>query len=198
MSAPLAASASTSAEFAIRPRPSRSACSRGDRPSRRPLAAAETGRHAARLLKDGAEWRIYDIVIEGVSLVANYRSQFNRIINAAIVVSFPIALYALVQHFGLDPLPWGGNVTTLPVQGKHFSSVKIAGDIAAARSMIVLSHFKGHEVAGFGGAIKNLAMGCASPAGKRGGQAGGGGGAGGARGGGGGWVWGGGGGGGGG
>ncbi|WP_440950117.1 DUF362 domain-containing protein [Methanosphaerula subterraneus] len=61
----------------------------------------------------------------------------------------------------------GGNVTTVPVQGKHFSSVKIAGDIAAARSMIVLSHFKGHEVAGFGGAIKNLAMGCASPAGKR-------------------------------
>jgi uncharacterized Fe-S center protein len=30
-----------------------------------------------------------------------------------------------------------------------------------------LSHFKGHEMAGFGGAIKNLAMGCAPPAGKR-------------------------------
>ena len=33
--------------------------------------------------------------------------------------------------------------------------------------MIVLSHFKGHEVAGFGGAIKNLGMGCASAAGKQ-------------------------------
>jgi uncharacterized Fe-S center protein len=33
--------------------------------------------------------------------------------------------------------------------------------------MIVLSHFKGHIVAGFGGAIKNLAMGCAPPEGKR-------------------------------
>jgi uncharacterized Fe-S center protein len=33
--------------------------------------------------------------------------------------------------------------------------------------MVVLSHFKGHEVAGFGGAIKNLAMGCAPPAGKQ-------------------------------
>jgi len=31
----------------------------------------------------------------------------------------------------------------------------------------VLSHFKGHEMAGFGGAIKNLAMGCATGAGKR-------------------------------
>jgi uncharacterized protein len=33
--------------------------------------------------------------------------------------------------------------------------------------MIVLSHFKGHIVSGFGGAIKNLAMGCAPPEGKR-------------------------------
>ena len=33
--------------------------------------------------------------------------------------------------------------------------------------MIVLSHFKGHEVAGFGGAIKNLGMGCASAVGKQ-------------------------------
>ena len=39
------------------------------------------------------------------------KRQFNRIITTIIVLSFPIALYALVQHFGLDPLPWGGNVT---------------------------------------------------------------------------------------
>jgi uncharacterized Fe-S center protein len=45
--------------------------------------------------------------------------------------------------------------------------VSIAGDIAAADSLIVLSHFKGHIVAGFGGALKNLAMGCAPPEGKR-------------------------------
>ena len=29
-----------------------------------------------RLLADGGRWRVYDIVIEGVSLVNNYRSQF--------------------------------------------------------------------------------------------------------------------------
>ncbi|WP_292379020.1 DUF362 domain-containing protein [Methanosarcina sp. UBA289] len=50
---------------------------------------------------------------------------------------------------------------------KHFKSVKIGSDIAAADSMIVMSHFKGHIVAGFGGAIKNLAMGCAPAAGKK-------------------------------
>jgi uncharacterized Fe-S center protein len=33
--------------------------------------------------------------------------------------------------------------------------------------MIVLTHFKAHMVSGFGGALKNLGMGCAPPAGKR-------------------------------
>lgn len=51
--------------------------------------------------------------------------------------------------------------------GKHFDSVKIASDIVASDSLVVVSHFKGHEVAGFGGAIKNLGMGCAANAGKR-------------------------------
>lgn len=35
-----------------------------------------------RLLREGARWKVYDVVIEGVSLVSNYRSQFNRIIKA--------------------------------------------------------------------------------------------------------------------
>jgi len=34
-----------------------------------------------RLKKDGGKWMVCDVVIEGVSLVANYRSQFNRIIR---------------------------------------------------------------------------------------------------------------------
>ena len=49
---------------------------------------------------------------------------------------------------------------------KHFASVKLAGGILSAPSMIVMSHFKGHGLAGFGGAIKNLGMGCAPGAGK--------------------------------
>lgn len=59
------------------------------------------------------------------------------------------------------------NLRILPLNGKWFKSVKIAGDIADASSMVVMSHFKGHEMAGFGGAIKNLAMGCAPASGKR-------------------------------
>lgn len=33
-----------------------------------------------RLLKNGSNWEVYDVVIEGVSLVNNYRTQFNKII----------------------------------------------------------------------------------------------------------------------
>jgi len=35
-----------------------------------------------RLFKQNNKWMVYDVIIEGVSLVANYRSQFNKIINA--------------------------------------------------------------------------------------------------------------------
>jgi len=38
--------------------------------------------------------------------------------------------------------------------------IKIAREIFNADSLIVLSHLKGHELSGFGGSIKNVAMGC--------------------------------------
>lgn len=34
-----------------------------------------------RLMNENGKWMVYDVVIEGVSLVSNYRSQFNRIIS---------------------------------------------------------------------------------------------------------------------
>jgi uncharacterized Fe-S center protein len=61
----------------------------------------------------------------------------------------------------------GKNYREIEIGKRHFNRVLIAGDIAEVNSLIVLTHFKGHEVTGFGGAIKNLAMGCAPPAGKQ-------------------------------
>ena len=34
-----------------------------------------------RLLNESGNWKVYDVTIEGVSLVNNYRSQFSRIIS---------------------------------------------------------------------------------------------------------------------
>jgi phospholipid transport system substrate-binding protein len=36
-----------------------------------------------RMLKRGDRWLVYDVIIEGVSLVANYRTQFNKIIQTS-------------------------------------------------------------------------------------------------------------------
>jgi len=60
----------------------------------------------------------------------------------------------------------GDNANTVSVEGELLSEVHLASDVASADGMFVVSHFKGHEVTGFGGAIKNLSMGCSSRQGK--------------------------------
>ena len=56
---------------------------------------------------------------------------------------------------------------SVPVKGgKHFSSAAIAEELANCSQVLVVSHFKGHILAGFGGAIKQLSMGFASKGGK--------------------------------
>lgn len=52
------------------------------------------------------------------------------------------------------------------INGVHFNDVAISADFLNAHSIIVISHFKGHIGAGFGGAIKNVGMGMASRKGK--------------------------------
>lgn len=59
----------------------------------------------------------------------------------------------------------GENYRTVPTKG-ILSEVEVSGMIAEADAMIVVTHAKGHELSGFGGAIKNLGMGCCPGAGK--------------------------------
>jgi phospholipid transport system substrate-binding protein len=35
-----------------------------------------------KLMREESKWKVYDVVIEGVSLVNNYRSQFNEILGS--------------------------------------------------------------------------------------------------------------------
>ena len=50
--------------------------------------------------------------------------------------------------------------------GVHFKEAYIGRAVMDADIFISLNHFKGHEMTGFGGAIKNIGMGCGSRAGK--------------------------------
>jgi len=60
----------------------------------------------------------------------------------------------------------GEDYEEVEIKMKNLDSCKIAKEISKQRQMIVLSHFKGHIGAGFGGAIKQLGMGCAARGGK--------------------------------
>src|SRR6056297_343360 len=60
----------------------------------------------------------------------------------------------------------GSDEVKVPIDGEFIKEAKIGAAIAHADTVISISHFKGHEQAGFGGAIKNVGMGSASRAGK--------------------------------
>lgn len=60
----------------------------------------------------------------------------------------------------------GTSFEEIPVDGTHFKRVKIAAEIMKVDSMVALSHVKGHLLCGFGGAIKNIGMGCGAKVGK--------------------------------
>ncbi len=60
----------------------------------------------------------------------------------------------------------GHSSKRIPIAGELLQSADIGLEILEADSLIVVSHFKCHELSGFGGAIKNLAMGCSSREGK--------------------------------
>ncbi|MBM6897009.1 DUF362 domain-containing protein [Pseudoflavonifractor capillosus] len=61
----------------------------------------------------------------------------------------------------------GTDDVEVPVNGEYVQNAKIGRAIMDADVFISLNHFKGHEMAGFGGAIKNIGMGCGSRAGKK-------------------------------
>jgi len=60
----------------------------------------------------------------------------------------------------------GHSAKRVTIEGEVFDSVDIGLEILEADVLIAASHFKCHELSGFGGALKNLAMGCSSRQGK--------------------------------
>ena len=61
----------------------------------------------------------------------------------------------------------GTDEALVPVEGgSYVKEAKVGRAIMDADIIISLNHFKGHEATGFGGALKNLGMGCGSRAGK--------------------------------
>lgn len=60
----------------------------------------------------------------------------------------------------------GTDYREIEIGGEYCRAPKIGAAIADADIIVSMNHFKGHEQTGFGGALKNLGMGCASVGGK--------------------------------
>lgn len=72
-----------------------------------------------------------------------------------------------LDHFKVDLLDAEGPDLELPIlSGKVIQKNYVGKDIAKYDSMLVLSHFKGHPMGGYGGALKQLSIGVASSFGK--------------------------------
>ena len=63
----------------------------------------------------------------------------------------------------VDIMDENDETVDFPVRnGLHLKEVAMGGHLADYDSLIVLTHFKGHTMGGFGGSVKNIAIGCAS------------------------------------
>ena len=62
----------------------------------------------------------------------------------------------------VDILDEEGEVDFPVSKGFHLSEVSMGSHLTNYNSMVVLTHFKGHSMGGFGGSLKNIAIGCAS------------------------------------
>ena len=71
------------------------------------------------------------------------------------------------KHFTVDIMDAEGPDAELLIpNGKRIKKVPVGKNMLNYGSMLVLSHFKGHPMGGFGGALKQLSIGCASSYGK--------------------------------
>ena len=78
-----------------------------------------------------------------------------------------LAYHGWMAHFPVDLLDAEGPDLELPIpNGKVIQKNYEGKDIALYDSMLVLSHFKGHPMGGYGGALKQLSIGVASAFGK--------------------------------
>ena len=71
------------------------------------------------------------------------------------------------KYFDFDLMDLNGSQIELDIpNGLQIKKNYVGGHIKNYNSMLVLSHFKGHPMGGFGGALKQLSIGCASSYGK--------------------------------
>lgn len=104
------------------------------------------------------------IVFDTTSLYSGPRSNAVSYLNLAAKKGFNYASLGAPVVMGDGIRGMSGFIVR--IEGMELSEVEVADIVRDLDSMIVFSHFKGHVTTGFGGALKNLAMGCTTKRGK--------------------------------
>ena len=101
---------------------------------------------------------------DSCTLYPGERKEAVSALACAICHGFPFAVVdaPLIMCDGLR----GHSARRVPIKGEILETADIGEAILDANALVCVSHFKCHELTGFGGAIKNLAMGCSSREGK--------------------------------
>ncbi|HSM56351.1 MAG TPA: hypothetical protein VK879_09380 [Candidatus Sulfomarinibacteraceae bacterium] len=102
----------------------------------------------------------YIIIFVLAAATFRRREQINRLVTTVIITSIPISLYGLLQHYGLDPLPWGGNVQRR-IAGHMGNAIFIAAylimavPLTAARIIDAFTNILGDEQLSYADVIRS-------------------------------------------
>lgn len=118
-----------------------------------------------RIVRSIRENRAVPFLTDANTLYAGTRSNTPSHIKTAVDNGFSYSSMDCAPIIIADGLR-GKSETSVEVNQKHCKSVYIGSEIVSADALISVAHVKGHELAGFGGALKNIGMGCASRRGK--------------------------------
>ena len=113
---------------------------------------------------ESRSWEETPFLTDANTLYVGTRSNSVSHLTTAIENGFSYLHRGRAGHYRRRPS--GRLLREVEIDGNLFKSVAVGADIAEADVLISAAHFKGHELSGFGGAMKNVGMGTAARRGK--------------------------------
>ncbi|MCK5695245.1 MAG: DUF362 domain-containing protein [Desulfobacula sp.] len=118
-----------------------------------------------KIIQTIKEYKASPFLTDANTLYVGTRSNSVSHIHTAIENGFSYSSMDTTPIIIADGLR-GKSETKVTVNQKNCKHVYIGSEIIDANALVSVAHFKGHELSGFGGTLKNIGMGCASRRGK--------------------------------
>jgi len=118
-----------------------------------------------KIIQTLKEYKARPFLTDANTLYVGTRSDSVSHIHTAIENGFSYSSMDATPIIIADGL-MGKSETKINIDQKNCKYVYIGSEVINANALVSVAHFKGHELSGFGGTLKNLGMGCASRRGK--------------------------------